>query len=179
MFSRDTFFKDRLRQGFSSLLGTTSWNDILPRPAPFPLSCGAAWELSADFRGFIFRFLPFKLDYPHLSTDIEEARPKGRQWVPTWVSILCGSGSGPAAPCTHLGPRLLLRKMRDFLWSPLLPYTYHLQPWSCYYPCYPYHQHTENQKNTDPWPCLQDSHFILSWVVERIEVPLCCVYFSS
>ena len=77
MFSRDTFFKDRLRQGFNSLLGTTSWNDILPRPAPsFPLSCGAAWELSADFGGFIFRFLPFKPDYPYLSTDIDEARPK-------------------------------------------------------------------------------------------------------
>lgn len=77
MISWNTVFKDRLRQGLSSLLGTTSWNTLSPRPAPpFPLSCGAAWELSADFGGFIFRFLPFKLDYPPLFIDTEEARPK-------------------------------------------------------------------------------------------------------
>ena len=74
MISWNTVFKDRLRQGLSSLLGTTAWNTLSPRPAPpFPLSCGAAWELSADFGGFIFRFLPFKLDYPPLFIDTEEA----------------------------------------------------------------------------------------------------------
>lgn len=124
MFSRDTVFRDRLRQGFSSLLRTTYWSVTPSRQAP-PLlpSLGTfcwLWKL-------YFQVLISQTRLPSSHWDWRgQAQKEGSGYSSSGLCV--ASGSGPTTSLTHLGPRLLLRKARDLLKSRLLPYTCHLQP---------------------------------------------------